>query len=339
MDNNIIKGEQTKILHNKPHIIGGYSIVGPKEGRGPLHDYFDYIIKDDTFGEKSFELAERKMLEQCVLGATIKAGLKVSDVDAFLAGDLLNQIISASFTARKLDTPFIGVFGACSTISLSLAVGACLVDGGYFKNVLCATSSHFATAERQFRFPLELGNQKPPTGQWTVTGAGADILSLKGKGPYISCVTFGKVVDFGISDVNNMGAAMAPAAMRTLVSHFKDTGTTPDDYDMIITGDLGKLGSEILIDLMEHEGYKLGKNYMDCGHTIFDKDQMTFMGGSGCGCSASVFNSFILTKLIKGEFKKVLFMATGALLSTTSSAQGENIPGIAHAIVVESEVK
>ena len=331
------RGNQTVFLKNKPIIIGNYSIVGPKEGKGPLRDYFSKIEEDDLFGQKTYEKAERTMIEQSLRGAVENAGIKFGDVRLFLSGDLLNQIISSSYAARSFDIPYVGVFGACSTMAESLALGACLVDGGLFDTVACATSSHFSTAERQFRFPLELGNQRPPTSQWTVTGSGSTILSCKGHGPRITCATFGKVTDYGINDVNNMGAAMAPAAMNTLIAHFKDTNTMPEDYDLILSGDLGKLGSEILIDLMEDHGYKLGLNYKDCGQIIFKRNQNVLMGGSGCGCSATVFNSIILDKIKKGEYKKVLFMATGALLSTTSSQQGESIPGIAHAVVIEGE--
>ncbi len=331
------RGQQTVFFKNKPIIIGHYSLVGPKEGKGPLRDYFSKIEEDDLFGQKTYEKAERTMIEQSLRGAVENAGIKFGDVRLFLSGDLLNQIISSSYAARSFDIPYVGVFGACSTMAESLALGACLVDGGHFDTVACATSSHFSTAERQFRFPLELGNQRPPTSQWTVTGSGSTILSCKGHGPRITCATFGKVTDYGINDVNNMGAAMAPAAMNTLIAHFKDTKTKPEDYDLILSGDLGKLGSEILIDLMEDHGYKLGLNYKDCGQMIFKRNQNVLMGGSGCGCSATVLNSIILDKIIKGEYKKVLFMATGALLSTTSSQQGESIPGIAHAIVIEGE--
>ena len=219
----------------------------------------------------------------------------------------------------------------------SIAVASCLVDGEYAKNIACATSSHFSTAERQFRFPLELGCQRPPTAQWTVTGAGCSIISNKGKGHKITHVCFGKVIDFGINDMNNMGAAMAPAAADTLRSLFRDTNTTPDDYDLIATGDLGKLGSEIFVDLMENYGFRLGKNYCDCGQIMFKNSQKSFMGGSGCGCSATIMNSYIYSKLSSHEYKKVILMSTGALLSTTSSQQGETIPGIAHAVVVEAE--
>ncbi|MBE7074405.1 MAG: stage V sporulation protein AD [Clostridiales bacterium] len=327
---------QTIFFKQKPHIIGNYAIVGPKEGLGSLKNYFDYIMKDDLYGEKTYEKAERKMVEQAVIGAVTKANLTPKDLQLFVSGDLLNQIVTSSFAARAFDVPYVGLFGACSTMAESLAIGASLVNAGYFDNVACATASHFSTAERQFRYPLELGNQRPPTSQWTVTGAGCSILSSKGNGPIITSATFGKVTDFGINDVNNMGSVMAPGCASTMISHFKDTNTKPDDYDLIVTGDLGKLGSEILIDLLEDHGYKLGTNYNDCGQIIFNGKQSVLMGGSGCGCSASVLNSYILEKVRKKEYNKVLFVATGALLSSTSTQQGDTIPGIAHAVVIES---
>ncbi len=328
-------GENTIKFTLPPKIASGYAIVGPKEGLSPLSSYFDYILKNDAFNEKTYEKAERKMLEQAISGAIDKANLLSTDIDILLSGDLLNQIISASFSARQLQTSFIGLFGACSTMTEALAVGACIIDGGCANNVACATSSHFSTAERQFRYPLELGCQRPPTSQWTVTGAGCTILSREGKGHNITYATFGRVIDFGINDMNNMGAAMAPAAADTLKNLFRDTNTTPSDYDLIVTGDLGKLGSEILVDLLENYGYKIGENYCDCGQMIYSSNQRTFMGGSGCGCSASVINSYVLNKLDSGDYKKVIIMSTGALVSTTSTQQGETIPGIAHALVIE----
>lgn len=327
---------QTIYFKKKPRIIGSYSIVGPKEGLGSLKHYFDYVMMDDLFGEKTYEKAERKMVEQAVMGAVNKASLTPSDLDLFISGDLLNQIITSSFAARAFDVPYIGLFGACSTMAESLAIGASLVNAGYYNNIACATASHFSTAERQFRYPLELGNQRPPTSQWTVTGAGCSIISSSGNGPAITSATFGKVTDYGINDVNNMGCVMAPGCASTMIAHFKDTNTTPKDYDLIITGDLGKLGSEVLIDLMEDHGYKLGTNYNDCGQIIFNGKQSVLMGGSGCGCSASVLNSYIIDKMTQGVYNKVLFIATGALLSTTSTQQGDTIPGIAHAVTIEN---
>ncbi len=326
---------QTVKFKNRPVIIGSYSIVGPKEGQGNFKNYFDYIMQDDRFGEKTYEQAEKKMIQHAIIGAIEKAHLKTSDVDLLLAGDLLNQIISSSYAARDFSCAYLGLFGACSTMAESIAVGASLVNGGLFNNVVCSTASHFSTAERQFRFPLELGNQRPPTSQWTVTGAGSCVLAQSGKGPIVTSATFGKVIDWGINDVNDMGAVMAPAAMDTMLTHFRDTKTTPDDYDLIVTGDLGKLGSEILIDLMEDQGIKLGLNYNDCGQMYFTREQSALSGGSGCGCCATVLNSFIMKKLQDGKYKKVLFMPTGALMSTTAAQQGETIPGICHAVVIE----
>lgn len=327
-------GKQTILFTSAPKIIGNYSIVGEKEGNGNFKDYFDYILKDDTFGEKTYENAERKMIEHSILNALDKAGLRTKDLDLLVCGDLLNQIISSSFTARDFDFTFLGLYGACSTMAEAIAVGSTFIDSNYFDTVACATGSHFSTAERQYRFPLELGNQRPPVSQWTVTGAGCMVLGGKGGNKEIVNATFGKVTDFGINDVNNMGAAMAPAAMSTLITHFQDTHTTPEDYDLIVTGDLGKLGSEILLDLMENKGYKLKDNYSDCGQMIFNNNQKTFQGGSGCGCSAVILNSYIMQKMDEGKFNRVLFCATGALLSTLSSQQGNTIPGICHAVEI-----
>ena len=262
-------GRQTVSFSKCPNVIGNYSIVGQKEGNGNLKNYFDYVLKDDLFGEKTFEKAERKMIEHAILNALDGAGLRTKDLDLLICGDLLNQIISSSFAAREFDVTFLGLYGACSTMAEALAVGCCYVDGDYFDNVACATGSHFSTVERQYRFPLELGNQRPPVSQGTVTGAGCTVLGSKNSNIKIANPTFGKVTDFGVSDVNNMGAAMAPAAMSTLITHFEDTNTTPDDYDLIVTGDLGKLGCEILLDLMENKGYKLKDNYKDCGQMIY----------------------------------------------------------------------
>lgn len=329
-------GSQSIIFKNKPKIVGNYTVAGQKEGYGNFKDYFHYILKDDKFGEDSFEKAERDIVEHAIFKAADSANLNMSDIDLLISGDLLNQIISSSFAARHFESTFLGLYGACSTMAESLAVGACMIDGKHFNNVACATGSHFSSAERQYRYPLELGNQRPPVSQWTVTGAGCTILSNSNKGiASITGATFGKVTDYGVKDVNNMGAAMAPAAMRTISTHFKDFGIGPEEYDLILTGDLGKLGSEIFLDLMEHEGFKLGQNYNDCGQMMFNNNQKTFQGGSGAGCSAIVLNSYVLDKIKKGTFKKVLFAATGALLSTVSSQQGESIPGICHAVVIE----
>ena len=326
---------QTIKFKNKPYLLNGYSIVGPLEGKGPLKDYFDYILKDDTLKEKTFEKAERKLLQDIVVGAIDAAGLRVDNIEFFFGGDLLNQIVSSSYTARELGLPFVGVYSACATMAESLALASIFVDNGLAENVVAGTCTHFSSAERQYRFPLELGNQRPPTAQWTITGGGASIVSNTPSNVRVVAATFGRVTDYGIADVNNMGAAMAPAACDTILEHLKNMGRSPKDYDFIATGDLGKLGSEILIDLMEHHKVVLGKNYSDCGCMIYDKTERVFMGGSGAGCSASVFNGYILSKLKKGEFKRVLLVSTGALMSTTTSQQGDTIPGIAHAVEFE----
>lgn len=329
------KGKQTFILTSKPRIIGKYSVAGEKEGNGNFGKFYDYILKNDMFGEKTFEHAERKILEHALFSAIENAHLKTSDIEILLMGDLLDQIISSAFTARQFECSFLGLYGACSTIAESLGLGALLIDSKYVSKVACATVSHFSSVERQYRFPLELGNQRPPTSQWTVTGSGAFVLSDSGGCCEITEVTFGRVMDYGVKDVNNMGAAMAPGAMDTIITHFKDTNTSPKDYDLIVTGDLGKLGSEIFIDLMEHEGYKLGTNYCDCGQMMYTDNQKTFQGASGPGCSAIVLASYILKKMEAGEYNKVLFAPTGALLSPLSSQQGDSIPCICHAITIE----
>ena len=326
---------QTIKIKNNVYVQTGFSVVGPLEGKGPLGKYFDYVIKDDTLKEKSFEKSERKMLEMILSGAIDKAYLNNSDIDFFFGGDLLNQIVSSSYTARDLGIAFIGLYSACATMAQSLALGSIFIDNNLAKNVVCGTCTHFSSAERQYRFPLELGNQRPPTAQWTITGGGACVLSKVPSKIKISSITFGKVIDFGIADVNNMGAAMAPAAADTIKQHLSNMNCTSKDYDFIVTGDLGKLGSEILIDLMENDNIILGKNYADCGCMMYDKTEGVFMGGSGAGCSASVFNSYIIKKMLKGEFKRVLLVSTGALMSTTTSQQGESIPGIAHAVEFE----
>lgn len=319
-------------LKNPVYLLNGYSAVGPLEGKGPLKEYFDYVIQDDTLKEKSFEKAERKLLHLIITSAIEKSGLSSKDIDYFFGGDLLNQIVSSSYTARELELPFVGLYSACATMVESLGLAAIFIDNKIANNVVAGTCTHFSSAERQYRFPLELGNQRPPTAQWTITGGGASVISNIKSDVLIKSITFGKVVDFGISDVNNMGAAMAPAAANTILTHLKNMNLKVSDYDLIATGDLGKLGSEILVDLLERENIILGKNYADCGCIMYDKTERVFMGGSGAGCSASVFNSYILKKLKEGKFKRVLLVATGALMSTTTAQQGDTIPGIAHAI-------
>lgn len=328
-------GLQTVKFQNPPSIISTYTIVGPKEGDGPLKDYFDMILEDDMWGQESFEKSEAKIQEEAIKAAISNGKLTNQDMDYLLAGDLLNQIISSSYSARTLQIPYYGLFGACSTMTESLSLGAMLIDGGFADNLVCATSSHFSSAERQFRFPLEYGNQRKFSAQWTVTGSGATVLSANGNGPYITYATTGKIVDMGIKEADNMGAAMAPAAIDTLITHFKDTGYSPKDYDLIISGDLGKVGKAIVLELMKKEGYDLTDIYTDCGVEIFDNQQDTHAGGSGCGCAAVVLNGYIYKEIMKGKFNRVLIMATGALHSTTINQQGESIPGIAHAITID----
>ena len=293
-------GKQTIKLENPPKIISTYSIVGPKEGDGPLKDYFHEIISDDTLGKDSFEKAESEMMYTAIKGAISAANLTEEKIDYLFAGDLLNQITSSSFAARELNIPFIGLYGACSTMSESLSMASLFLDGGFGSYIVASTSSHFSAAERQFRF------------------------------------TTGLVKDYGIKDANNMGAAMAPAAVDTIYNHFKDTGRTPKDYDIIATGDLGKVGKEITTKLLAEYGYDVKDNYIDCGDMIFDDErQKTDSGGSGCGCSAVVTCGYLYKKLMRREIKSVLLVSTGALMSTTSSLQGESIPGIAHAVAIE----
>lgn len=337
MDKKLNKiGKQTIELRNKPRIISTFSIVGPKEGEGPLKDYFHEVISDDTLGKESFEKAESEMMYTAIKGAIINAQLKEDDIDYLFAGDLLNQITSSGYAARDLNIPFFGLYGACSTMSESLSMASLFIEGNFAKYVVASTSSHFSSAERQFRFPLEYGSQRPPTAQWTVTGSGAMVLSNEGDFPVVTYVTTGKVKDYGEKDANNMGAAMAPAAVDTLYNHFKDTGRKPEYYDVIATGDLGKVGKEMTISLMKEYGYDLSKNYVDCGEMIFDSEsQNTDSGGSGCGCSAVVMCGYFYRKLLNKEIHKMLLISTGALMSPTTTLQGESIPGIAHAVAIE----
>ena len=332
-------GSQSIQLENKVYILSTASIVGPKESNGPLAKYFDLCLDDEFWGEKTWEKAESKIIKECVNMAIAKSGVASQDIDLCFAGDLLNQCISSCFGLRSLNIPFIGVFGACSTFIEAISLGSIFISGNAAKNVVCATSSHFCSAEKQFRYPLELGNQRPPTAQWTVTGSGSVVLSTScNNSPYVTYVTPGKIVDMGIKDANNMGAAMAMSAVDTITTHFKDTGRTPDFYDLILTGDLGYIGKEIVAENCKKEGYDLSNNYNDCGVLIFDKEkQDTHSGGSGCACIATVFSGYIYKLLKDKEIKNVLLVATGALTNATTSAQGESIPGIAHAISVERD--
>ena len=320
---------------NCPKIISTGTIAGPKESAGIVGNYVDKALYDDMFGENTFEKAECKMLSYAIDTAIRNAGLNREQIDVLFSGDLLNQIISASFAARDFAIPFLGVYSACSTMSESILLAASMVNAGYVNNAVAATGSHFASAERQYRYPLEQGTTRPPQSQWTVTGAGACVISGKGEGVKIVNATMGKVVDYGVTDVNNMGAAMAPACAHTLIQHFRDTNTTPEDYDLILSGDLGALGSRILKDLCWEKGFDISSNHVDCGEIVYKVIEDEFQGGSGAGCSAVVFNSYVVSKLRSKLFKRVLFAATGALLSTVSSGQGESIPCISHAVQLE----
>ena len=331
-------GKRTIIFENKPRVISYGSVVGKKEHEGPLSNEFDAYTTDSFFGEKSFEKAESKLQKTAVQTALDKAGLTAEDIDNIFAGDLLNQCIGSSFGLRSFGIPFIGLYGACSTMALSVGLAAVFIDSGAAEKTVSVTSSHFCSAERQYRFPLNYGSQRTPTAQWTVTGSGALILGREGGDIYINSVTFGEIEDLNIKDANNMGAAMAPAAAGTLLNFFKDTKTKPEDYDIIFTGDLGYVGTNLLYELLEREGVDIRCRHSDCGTLIFDREkQDVHAGGSGCGCSASVLCSYIMHRLEQGDFSNILFMSTGALMSPTSSFQGESIPGIAHLLNIKTE--
>lgn len=336
-------GKQTIEFLNKPVVWETGSIVGPKEAKGPLRNFFDTVIQDVYYEEKTFEKAESKLLKQAVWNVLSKCSIPSSNIEYIFAGDLLNQCISSGYALRDLSIPFFGLYGACSTFVESTILAASFINAGYANKCIATTSSHFCTAERQFRMPLEQGTKMTPTGQWTVTGSGAALIAQhtqtnSGLYPVITHATPGKIVDLGIKDVANMGAAMAPAAFDTILTHFEDTGRKPDYYDMILTGDLGILGSQILVEQLQKKGIDISTNHHDCGVLIFDcEEQETHMGGSGCGCCASVFCGYIYKLLKEKKINKVLLVATGALMSPVSLGQGESIPGIAHAIAIENE--
>ncbi|GHU69543.1 stage V sporulation protein AD [Clostridia bacterium] len=340
-------GESTVELTSRPRISSWSATAGQKENEGPLGHTFDLILDDDLLGQNTWELAEAAMLRDTVRRCLDKVKLQTTDIDMLLSGDLINQIMAAHFCARELSIPFLGLYGACSTMSESLALGGMLVDSGAARRAVCAVSSHFSTAERQYRSPLEQGGQRPASAQWTVTGAGAALLCGKEYIPEavkpaaaLTHATIGRVVDYGVKDMANMGAVMAPAAADTLAKHLRDIGRTADYYDEIITGDLGKVGRELMLELLSEKGIKFDpKRVWDCGARIFSPEQDAHAGGSGCGCSAVTLNGYILNRFAKGELNHVAFMATGALLNSTSVLQGETIPGIAHLVVLERDLK
>ena len=329
-------GRQTVALETPVFIVAHAAVGGKKEQEGPLKRYFDHLSDDDTFGEKSWEKAECQLQKLAFKIALEKWGKSQQELDYLLAGDLLNQCISSSFAARESQVPFWGLYGACSTMGESIALASLLIDSGAARTAAAVTSSHFCTAERQYRNPLAYGGQRPPTAQWTATASGCTILANEGRGPRITHITTGKIVDKGIKDANNMGAAMAPAAYATLTAHFQDTGRQPSFYDLIVTGDLGKLGKEIVMDFFQKDGIEL-TNYDDCGTLIFDlKTQDVHCGGSGCGCSATVLTGYLLNGMREGKWQNILFCPTGALLSPTSTQQGESIPCICHAVAISN---
>lgn len=339
-----ISGKQSIKFTNPPYIIAEASLVGKKEGEGPLGTLFDQVIEDPMIGKDNWEEAESELMKLAAQKVLAKARLKNTDIRYLIGGDLLGQLIATSFGIAELQIPLFGVYGACSTMGESMTIGAILVEGGFADKVLSVTSSHFAGAEKQFRFPLDYGNQRPYSASWTVTGSGAVIIADQAAGRkegekeiIITGVTSGKIVDYGIKDSMNMGAAMAPAAFETIKQNFEDFNIKPDYYDKIITGDLGYVGKNILIELLKEKDYDISERYMDCGIEIYDKEtQDTHAGGSGCGCSAVTFAAYVIDQLKKGAWKRVLFVPTGALLSQVSFNEGNTVPGIAHAVMVEA---
>ncbi len=330
------RGKQTYVFENDVYIKNTSTIAGPLEGKGNFGEYYDQVLENDSWGCKSYEKTEIKMRKNVIENLLRAEDITEFDLDCIMGGDLLNQIVPTAFSTREFETPYIGMYEACSTFGECLAVGAMLVDGGFMTKVLCSTSSHYGTAERQYRMPLELGSQPAPASQWTVTGTGAVLLTNEGTNqPKIKSATIGKIVDLGIVDPSNMGAAMAPAATDTITTHLRDMNRTPDYYDMIVTGDLGKYGRDLLHFLAGEEGYELADVLNDCGCMIYNDKQKATQGGSGAGCSCLVFSSYFYKEMMRGSFKKILLVPTGALLSKLSSLQGESIPGVAHAIDIE----
>lgn len=333
---NCVKGKQSIEFSNAAYIVSSASIAGKKESEGPLGELFDVVGKDDLFGEKTWEEAESTLQKEACLLALQKAKIGTDDVRFLFGGDLLRQGIATSYGLEELKIPLFGLFGACSTSGEALALASMAVSAGYGDYMLAVTSSHFGSAEKEFRFPLSYANQRPLSAQWTVTASGAFLVGKRKSHVRIAGITVGKIVDWGLKDSQNMGACMAPAACDTIIRNLQDFGRTPEDYDRIVTGDLGYVGQSILFDLMRGNDVDIKNNHMDCGMTIFDqKTQDTHAGGSGCGCAASTLSAYILPKIESGEWKRVLFVPTGALMSTVSYNEGSSVPGIAHGIVLE----
>lgn len=329
-------GKQSFVFAKPPVITSWASVAGKKENEGPLGEYFDFTHKDTYFGQKTWEQGEKRMQQLTLQTLAKKAGLKQSELGLVFSGDLLNQCIGSSFTLRNTGIPHLGLYGACSTMAESLLMASMAVGGSFREHAVAMTSSHFASSERQYRFPLGYGGQRTPTAQWTVTGAGAVLVCQNGTGPKITSCTIGTVTDLGITDANNMGAAMAPAALETIKAHFTDLRTTPDDYDLIVTGDLGQLGKELLLTMAKQDGLEIGGKIADCGTMVFDlAKQDVHAGGSGCGCSAITLCGYLLEQIRIGKYQKILFCGTGALLSPTSTQQGLPIPGVCHAVCLE----
>lgn len=330
-------GKGTVIFDKKPSILSFAAVVGKKEGDGPFGQCFDEIEPDAYFGQETWEKAESENLRRSVAHTLKKGSFQAKDIDFAISGDLLNQCISSGYALRSLEIPFFGVYGACSTMAESLALGAIIIGGGAASRILCATSSNFCSAEKQFRTPLEYGGQRTPNAQWTVTGSGSAVVGADGDGPFIEAVTCGRIVDLGVCDIGNMGAAMAPAFVDSVQRHLSATGRDLSYYDLVLSGDLGLIGKSIAVELFEKEGILTGDRYNDCGAMIFDKEkQDTHAGGSGCGCAASILCGYVLPEMKKGNLKHVLFGATGALMSPTSTMQGESIPSISHIISLEA---
>lgn len=330
----------TFLTENSPSIKAFASIAGSKESEGPMGNCFDKVVKDSHFGQETWEQAESELQKQTVSLAISKANLKDADIDYIFSGDLINQCIGTTYGLRSLNIPFLGLYGACSTMAEGLLLSSLLTDSGIGGNVAAATSSHFSTAERQFRFPLSYGGQRPPSAQWTCTASGAVILSPEGGAPYVRGATIGTITDLGVTDANNMGAAMAPAAASTIKKYLDDTSLSPEDFDYIVTGDLGHVGSKLLMQLLEKEGVDISRQHKDCGVMIFNSDEQdTHAGGSGCGCSASILCGHFLPRVQTGEIKDMLFVGTGALMSPTASQQGESIPSIAHLVHISHNKK
>lgn len=335
-------GPHTIQLQQPPRIAAAHTIMGPKEGAGPFGSHFDEVLDDYMWRESSAERAERKYLQHATAKALQKAGLQPDDVDFFISGDLLNQIVTSTYAARGLSIPYLGIFAACATSVEGLGLGSLLIEGGFARRVLVATASHYQSVERQYRYPIELNVQRKLTNQWTASGGAAAVLTtdedgVSGDGPRITQVTFGRVIDWGVADVNNMGAAMAPAAFDTIMRHFEDTNTTPDDYDLILTGDLARIGVQLFRTLLDRAGIDLGDKHIDGGARMYGDGQHAGAGASGAVTSAAALYGYALKEMARGKYRRVLALATGCLHSPLTWQQGDTCPGICHGVVLEAD--